>query len=234
MIMVCGADGCKSGWVVASKDLNSGEVSWRLCKTAQDIAAQESAPLVIAIDIPIGLPEAGPRLCDLHARRLLGQVRGCSVFPAPIRPVLGASEYKEACQIRFGIEGKKMSKQGFAILPKIREVDDLLQGEPALREIVREVHPELCFYVLNGERPIVPGKRTDEGAKTRYRLLEPSFGKWLPYALMDRRKLGCEEDDILDAFAALWTAERIVRGTAQTIPAVPPRDVFGLRMEMVA
>ncbi len=126
-----------------------------------------------------------------------------------------------------------MSKQGFAISPKIKEVDALLRHEPALREVFREVHPELCFYLMAGRQPVVAGKRTDEGSKTRRRLLKPVFGQWLPGALSDRRKLHCEEDDILDAFAALWTAERIARGVAQTIPATPPRDAFGLRMEMV-
>ncbi len=66
---------------------------------------------VIAIDIPIGLPETGPRECDVLARRLLGRARASSVFPAPIRAVLGAKDYQQACAIRHKIEGKKMSKQ---------------------------------------------------------------------------------------------------------------------------
>lgn len=41
------------------------------------------------------------------------------------------------------------------------------------------------------------------------------------------------DDDLLDAFAALWTAERILRGEARTVPRIPPEDRFGLRMEMV-
>jgi predicted RNase H-like nuclease len=41
------------------------------------------------------------------------------------------------------------------------------------------------------------------------------------------------DDDLLDAFAALWTAERISNGTARTVPAAPLEDRFGLRMEMV-
>lgn len=37
-------------------------------------------------------------------------------------------------------------------------------------------------------------------------------------------------DDILDAFAALWTAERIFRGHARTLPDAVLRDSLGLRM----
>ena len=62
----------------------------------------------------------------------------------------------------------------------------------------------------------------------------PIFGHWLQTALAERRELASNEDDILDAFAALWTAERIALGISQTIPAVPPKDSFGLRMEIVA
>jgi predicted RNase H-like nuclease len=40
-------------------------------------------------------------------------------------------------------------------------------------------------------------------------------------------------NDLLDAFAAPWTAERIARGKAETLPPVPPRDPVGLRMEIV-
>jgi predicted RNase H-like nuclease len=40
-------------------------------------------------------------------------------------------------------------------------------------------------------------------------------------------------DDILDGLVALWTAERIVRGEARTLPEDPPVDRYGLRMEMV-
>jgi predicted RNase H-like nuclease len=40
------------------------------------------------------------------------------------------------------------------------------------------------------------------------------------------------DDDIADGFAALWTAERKYRGQAIVIPANPPVDEFGIRMEI--
>jgi predicted RNase H-like nuclease len=40
-------------------------------------------------------------------------------------------------------------------------------------------------------------------------------------------------DDILDAFATLWSAERILRGESRSLPESPPTDEFGLRMEIV-
>jgi predicted RNase H-like nuclease len=49
-------------------------------------------------------------------------------------------------------------------------------------------------------------------------------------ALAERAKLGCKADDIVDAFVALWTAERISRAVAVSIPAIPPLDALGVRM----
>lgn len=40
------------------------------------------------------------------------------------------------------------------------------------------------------------------------------------------------DDDIYDAFAALWTAERIHLGIAEVIPDRPEIDSIGLRMSM--
>jgi len=65
-------------------------------------------------------------------------------------------------------------------------------------------------------------------------LLRTWCGEVVDLALEERAKLGCESDDIVDAFAALWTAERIHRGEAMSIPPIPPLDSHGLRMEMVA
>jgi len=47
------------------------------------------------------------------------------------------------------------------------------------------------------------------------------------------RPSGCAEGDSLDAFAAAWTAARIVGGQAVTIPDPVPRDRHGLPMRMV-
>ena len=229
-----GADGCRAGWVVISKDLDSGSICWRLCCAARELVHSQPTPQVLAIDIPIGLPERGPRACDLEARQLLGPPRARSVFPAPIRPVLSASSYVEACQLRFEVEGKKMSLQAWAIVPKIREVDELLCHDPELSARVREVHPEVSFYFLAGGQALQHSKKKRAGREERRKLLEPLFGAWLLEAVSERARLASAEDDVLDAFVALWTAERIATGAAITIPCAPPRDTFGLRMEIVA
>lgn len=42
-----------------------------------------------------------------------------------------------------------------------------------------------------------------------------------------------EDDDIFDAFAALWTAERISRGESGSLPEEPVSDSASLPMRMV-
>ncbi len=207
-------------------------VSCHVCTSTEDLFYGNDAPDLLGLDMPIGLPDCGPRLCDLEARRRLGFPRGSSVFPAPIRSLLGAGSYQEACELRFLADGRKISRQTWAILPKIRSVDTLLRADPELPDKIREVHPEVCFSILAG-RPLEHGKKTKQGREERLRLLESVFGDCVHSAIADRRALGCPLDDLLDAFVACWTAERIYCGQAITLPRDPPRDSTGLRMEIL-
>jgi predicted RNase H-like nuclease len=235
MHLIGGADGCKGGWVLVTQDLRTGFVSWQRCSTAWDLFYRTPDLAIMALDIPIGLAEKGPRVCDQEARRLLKRGRASSVFPSPVRTVLSAATYAEACRIRTAVEGKKLSRQAWAITPKIREVDDLLRRDPQLRAKTHEVHPELCFYHLAGGKPCRFAKKVKNGREERRRLLEPRFGEWLARALAGRSTLApCAEDDVLDAFAALWSAERIATGRAITLPIGASADSVGLRMEIWA
>jgi len=127
-----------------------------------------------------------------------------------------------------------MSLQAFGILAKVAEVGGLLNEEPTRRAVIHEVHPEVCFYFLNGRQPLVFGKKKRQGREERLALLRSSLGIGVDEAVARRSELRCEADDIVDALVGLWTAERISRGESLTIPAAPPCDTFGIRMEMVA
>ncbi len=159
---------------------------------------------LVLIDIPIGLLDEGPRACDVEARKLLGPRRS-SVFPAPSRRLLRARSYRGQC-----------SKQLWNILYKIREVDDVMT--PRLQRRVREAHPECSFALLNGA-PLRFPKKTREGLAERRALVGP-----VP------KLAGATEDDVLDACALLWSAQRTERrglGNGE-------RDARGLRCEIVA
>ncbi|HXH82301.1 MAG TPA: DUF429 domain-containing protein [Candidatus Tectomicrobia bacterium] len=226
-----GVDGCATGWIAASRDAR-GRVTCRRVATLEELLGDLRPPSVAAVDVPIGLPERGARACDELARRLLG-VRRVSVFPPPIRPVLAATSYAEASSIRFAVDGKRMSIQAWAIVPRIAEMDRFLDGDPVRRAIVHEAHPEVSFLHLGGGRPMAASKHTSAGRARRWALLR-RWRRALPHPARTARTFGCKVDDVLDALVLLWTAERIRRGRAIRIPATPPLDARGLRMEIVA
>ena len=232
MTTIGGADGCPGGWICVERDTVTREIFAEVLPTTADLRDRARHLAVLTVDIPIGLSETGPRDCDVEARRLLTSLRGSSVFPAPVRPAIDASSYTEACERSEAACGKRLSKQAHAIMWRIREVDEMLRGEPELQGRVREIHPEVCFYAWAG-RPMQHAKRTGEGRAERLALVNEHFrGAFDEVRASIPRRLAAD-DDILDAFAALWTAERIVRGEASTVPKAPPEDRYGLRMEMV-
>ncbi len=232
MVLVAGADGCRAGWICVRRDLETGTISAEVYKTAHALIYQEPPPATLAIDIPIGLPERGARCCDRLARQQLG-LRRNSVFPAPLRSVLRAATWEEAAQISQRVCQKGISKQARGICSKVRDVDLLMNADPRLQQRVREVHPEVCFWAWNGNRPMPFAKKTAEGFADRRALVRRGFGSAFDAVRKQRLAKDVCRDDILDAFAALWTAVRIFQGRALSFPAEELCDARGLRMEIV-
>lgn len=166
---IVGSDGCPAGWVCFEVDLQSRRTAVRVLPNLAELIAASPGPRLIAIDIPIGIPTKGARACDIAARKLLGQPRSTSVFPAPVRATFAAKSYEEACALSLEAQGKSLSRQAFEIISKIREVDDLLT--PEIQERVFEVHPEVSFWAPNGRRSLKHRKLDKEGREERLRLL---------------------------------------------------------------
>ena len=230
-----GVDGCKAGWFFIALG-PSGEIDWGIVRTVGELVKRADDSDRIFIDIPIGLPDgAEDRICDKEARRKLGSRRASSVFPAPARSVLSAGSYEKAKRNSQVAAGKAVSQQTFAILPKIGEVDGLLRGCAKARRIVREVHPEICFWALAGEKPMVYRKKDRKGRDERRAALErlrPSAGREFEQILNDFLRRDLAPDDILDAMAAAITASAD-SAAVRTLPERPARDCCGLPMEMV-
>lgn len=220
-----GVDGCPAGWVCFQVDLRSRATSVAVVSKISELISASPRPLLVGIDIPIGLPLKGSRACDLAARRLLGQPRSSSVFAAPVRATLVAKSYEEACHLSMSAHGKSMSKQAYETIAKIREVDDLMT--PELQTWVFEVHPEVSFYTLNDGHSLKHSKHERQGKDERIQLLLPHYPE-IQKHLGELRRGQIGEDDMLDAAVATWTAEMVVKG-------VVPRqfDSRGLRMEIV-
>lgn len=190
-VRVAGVDGCRQGWVVATND---GDVF--VVETAADVVALDVG--VIAIDMPIGLPEAGQRACDVAARKELG-ARRASVFATPVRACLAASTYADALARHRATDGRGLSRQAFNLIAKIRELDAFANDER-----LHESHPELAFARLLGHVPL-HAKRTAAGRAERQAALE--------LATVPSRR-GAAADDVLDALALVHTAQHIAAGTA--------------------
>jgi len=230
---IAGVDGCKGGWLANHKDLESGDITSEVRSSGDQLINQSTNLEVLALDIPMGLTDSGPRQCDLVARKMLGQPRGSSVFPAPIRAAVTASDRREADSISRSVDGKGVGAQAFGLYPRIREIDDIIRSNEEARGFIYEVHPELCFMAWNDGEPIQESKKSHEGMSIRRGLVESHFGAEAVHAVRQRHPPSqVADDDIYDAFAALWTAERINLGVAEVIPDFLEIDSFGLQMGM--
>ena len=163
-----GVDGCRGGWFSVGFD-GDGGYTYEVFATFGKLLECYADAKLILVDIPIGLPEGrGGRNADREARKKL-RPRGSSVFPTPTRrtalqAAVSREDYLAAVNVEFDLTGKKISKQAFAIAPKIAEVDKLMlaRGKNA-KSCVREVHPELCFWGLNGGNSLKSGKKKEPG-----------------------------------------------------------------------
>lgn len=230
-----GVDGCRKGWFYFAL-VPGREPGWGVVARMADLVAEADDSDRIFIDIPIGLPNGGEgRLCDTEARQKLAPYRTSSVFPVPVRSALTAETYEEASEKNWKASGKRLSKQTYAIMPKIREVDSLLRGSARARRVVREVHPEICFWALAGGSPMRHNKKTRRGFDERVAVLErfhPATVGCFDEIRTGHRPSDLADDDILDGMALAITASAN-RGALRTLPELPVEDSCGLPMEMV-
>jgi predicted RNase H-like nuclease len=221
-----GFDGCPAGWVAVTLvdgRVDSVEV---VAQLAPAVAAR--GPAAIAADMPIGLID-GIRDADVAARRLLPG-RASSVFSTPPRAVVdgwrdgSVATHAQATALAVAVTGKGLSQQAWRLVPKIAEVDDLVEslGDPGPVDgavtpggpssspsplSVLEVHPEVAFAVVTGGP--LPRKRSWAGVNVRRSVL-----RRLGVALPDRFA-GDElaaPDDVVDAGICAWVADGAVSG----------------------
>ena len=140
-----GVDGCRRGWFSIGLDHCSEDYEMHVfCRFSKLLEHYQDASLV-RVDIPIGLPESrGGRDADRCARKLLGHPRGSSVFPTPTRQTVeraaqAPQDYTAAAAKERKTAGKGLSRQTFAIAPKIAEVDKCWQPAKMRHSGTREI-----------------------------------------------------------------------------------------------
>ena len=212
---VLGVDACRRGWIaIAVEDAVTGAFF------AQDIEmlmarAHADGPLaVVAIDMPIGLPDRGQRQADVLARAAIGPLWP-SVFMTPVRQALMAADHPAASAINRKLTGQGISIQAFGLKPKLLEVEQWAR-KTATRVV--EIHPEVCFARLAGA-PLTVRKSSWAGAERRRELLA-SAGISLSGDL-NGAGTHAGVDDVLDAGVAAWAARRVLRGQASPMPDPP-------------
>jgi len=228
-----GIDGCKAGWFYIGID-ELGEFQFSVLSNFEELSQFLDQAKLILVDMPIGLPWQGQttRFCDTAARKVLSP-RGSSVFPVPARPVLAMHSYHEGSEENRRHLDKGLSTQSWAIVPKIKEVDDYIRSvRPG--EKVREMHPEIAFWALNGKTILNHKKKDRAGIDERLGVLLRHYPRAEECFHWAREQYLIKEvatDDILDAMVGAVTAMHYPR--LSTLPAMPMLDEERLPMEMV-
>ena len=218
---VLGVDACRAGWIGIA--LDGDRVDAYQTRTIADLVTTAWADgelAVIAVDIPIGLPDNSRRQADVEARRAVGRLAS-SVFYTPVRGTLDFPDHGSASAHNRERVGEGMSIQAFGLLPKVREVDVWLPSAPC--DVV-EVHPEVSFAALAGA-PLDARKHTWTGARLRHRLLTEAG---ITIGDIGAPGARANVDDVLDAAVAAWTARRVDQGTATSLPETPQTFADGV------
>jgi predicted RNase H-like nuclease len=240
-----GLDGCRAGWIAAlafGPATSPSRTELRLFSDIDEVvqwAESQTPKPIVAVDVPMGLPDAvGVRPCDVEARKLLGR-RWMCVFEPPDRELFG-HDFAAARTIVYTRRAADpqavfhvLTQQGIQIMGKIEQVDRALLADRRREDWLVEVHPEVSFRELAQED--LPRKKRSTGKKRRLALLRPHFpdiDDRLDAVTWLRKEVAY--DDLLDAYVSLWSALRFARrpdnfielGDGQT-------DSCGLRMRMV-
>lgn len=211
---VAGIDVWKRRWVAVV--LRDGRFECAIAAPRiGNLLSELSDMVAIGIDMPIGLPSGTERReADTEARKFVGP-RGRSVFPTYPREVYAALDYNGARERCLALAGgsRSISSQAYALGKRILELEEAV----AVRDDIREVHPEVSFCAMAG-RHLAWTKTSWNGLHERIRLLRDQR-LVIPAEVTDIGDAGAE--DLLDAAAAAWSAARIASGNALSFPDPP-------------
>jgi predicted RNase H-like nuclease len=216
---VVGVDAYRKGWVAIALDGDGVFETAFVAPTMRDLLSRAPNATVVTVDIPLGYPDGARRQADGLARKFVGPRRS-SVFETPPHAVWAAADYAGAATMSAELVGRGLSQQAWALRTKVLDADEAWRSAI---DRVYEVHPEVSFCALAG-RHLASPKATWAGVRERMDLLAGA-GIHVPINIGVAGVAAV--DDVLDAAVAAWTALRIARGEARTLPDPPETDVTG-------
>ena len=215
-----GVDWASGSWVVVEATKETTEVTaepslLNVWHEYRDRATE------ILVDIPVHLESKGIRECDREAKEFLDS-RASTVFWAPTSDAIEAADYSEA--VARNTQG--LGSHSWGLIPRIQEMNVLLNEFDPVREMVFESHPEVCFRAYHGDN--LPSKKSDAGFEARKKCLTENGGEaFQPVIdLVDERRTNSQwhhriqsgrVDDVLDAAILALTA-RESAGSYSTLP----------------
>jgi len=229
--MLGGVVPCPGGWLILPARLAAVTVIVEepmVCKTLIEVLEFKPKFEAAAIYAPVGFEDepTGPyRPCDLEAREMVGWPRLAAIKPIPSRAALRAKTREEAKELE-----PWLTNDDFRRWKWIREAEQEFQ--PFHQRNWFAAHPDLSFYVLNGDKPLKSSPYQPEGVYERMNLIKSKL-PGVEDAVTATPPAGASQFHLLQCAGLLWTARRAAGRAVNRLPADPNWDTAGLRMEMV-
>lgn len=229
--MLGGVTPCPGGWLILPARLAGVTVIVEdpmVVATLGEVLDFRPKFEAAAIYAPIGFEDdpAGPfRPCDVEAQELIGWPRLVGVPPTPSRAALRARTRADALQLE-----PWLTHADFRRWKWIREAEREFQ--PFHQRNWFAAHPDLSFYMLNGERPVTSSPYQREGVLKRMELIRQKL-PGVEEVVVRTPPAGAAQIHLLQAAGLLWTARRASGRAVNRLPTDPTWDSTGLRMELV-
>ena len=228
---VMGVDGCRGGWIVAYG--NSAQVTLYRINHIELLWTHFPAVRYVLIDMIMGLPtRKGERTIDQQVASYLGSRRS-SLFRVPSRGAVTAITKAEQYRQHEHQLGEKLTPFSIHLIPKIRELDEVLHHHREWQLHTYESHPETCFRLLKGDS-LNASKKTPEGIDERIEILSP----WIPhlshtFIKVESKRLQCAKDDVVDALVLYVTGLLATQQKNLTLLNDPLTDDHGIMMRIM-
>jgi predicted RNase H-like nuclease len=229
--MLGGVVPCPGGWLILPARLAGVTViveDAMVVKSLVEVLEYKPKFEAAAIYAPVGFDDepTGPhRPCDEEARAMIGWPRLVAVRPVPSRAALRAPTREEALELEPWLTRDDLRRFRWT-----REVEQEFQ--PFHQRNWFAAHPDLSYYVLNGDRPVTSSPYQSDGVYERMNLLKSKL-PGVEESIVKTPPAGAGQIHLLQAAGLLWTARRAAGRAVNRLPMDPNWDTTGLRMELV-